>query len=72
MAVQIPQRKVLEKAIVVNLINTSYPLVLEPKFGTTVVLKGKFHISCVDVAAAVKFHLIVQYYRVKVFMVPFS
>jgi hypothetical protein len=60
-AVQIPQRKVLEKVILVNLINTSSPPVLEPKFGTTVVLKGKLHISCVDVAAAVEFHLIVQY-----------
>jgi hypothetical protein len=37
---------------------------LEPKCGTTVVLKGKLHVSYVDVAAAVKFHLIVQYCRV--------
>jgi len=59
-AVQIPQRKVLEKVIVVNLINTSSPPVLEPKFSTNVVLKGKLDISCVD-DAAVKFHLMVQY-----------
>jgi len=71
-AVQIPQRKVLEKVIVVNLINTSSPPVLEPKFGTNVVLKGKLHISCVDVAAAVKFHLMAQYCLGKVFMVPVS
>jgi hypothetical protein len=38
---------------------------LEPKFGTTVVLKGKLHVSYVDVAPAVKFHLIFQYCRVK-------
>jgi len=62
-AVQILQRKVLETVIVVNLINTSAPPVLEPKFSTNVVLKGKLHISCVDVAAAaVKFYLMVQYY----------
>jgi len=61
-AVEIPQRKVLEKVIVVNLINTSLPPVLEPEFSTNVVLKGKLHISCVDVAAAaVIFHLMVQY-----------
>jgi len=63
-AVQIPQRKVLERVIVVNLINTSSPPVLEPEFSTNVVLEGKLHISCVDVdaaAAAVKFYLMVQY-----------
>jgi hypothetical protein len=60
-SVLISQRKVLEKVIVVNLINTSSPPVLGPKFGTNVVLKGKFHISSFDVAAAVKFHLKVQY-----------
>jgi hypothetical protein len=71
-AVQIQQRKVLENVIVVCLINTSSPPVLEPKFGRSVVLKGKLHISYVDVAAAVKFHLMVQYCSVKAFMVPFS
>ena len=61
MAVQIRQRKVLEDVVVVCLINTSPPPVLEPEFATTVFFKGKLNISYVDVAAAVKFHLMVQY-----------
>jgi hypothetical protein len=56
-SVLIPQRKVLETAIVAYLISASSPPFVEPK----VILKGKLHNNFVNVTLGIKFRRMVEY-----------